>query len=228
MVKYMEISPVGSRFLTSSLDRTVMVWSLDTPHEDVLPEGLIDMTSKKEMPIVAYDPKGLVFGIVVTERFGPRGHDGQVQIRLYNASCYERGTFMINMIESHPVTQMIFSSDGKNILLTTKDTKQLVLLDAYTLNKRRTFGPIAENISQSLSLTGAFSPDGRYVAASIEFGGIIIWDLEGNEVAKIDGHPEMPSQIRFSPRYPLLASACKNLILWLPRDWVTKPTSTAN
>lgn len=56
-----------------------------------------------------------------------------------------------------------------------------------------------------------------------EDGAVVAWNLEnGQEVAKLEGHLKPSTSVKFNPQHILLASACKNLILWLPRDWADK------
>jgi len=89
-----------------------------------------------------------------------------------------------------------------------------------------------------LTIEASFTPDSKYVVSGIfqffqsvskvflpgsEDGAVIAWNIEsGQEVARLEGHLKPSMNVKFNPSHVLMASGCKNLILWLPKDWIDK------
>lgn len=69
----LEMSPVDDKFLSGSIDDTVRLWDLRTPHC----QGIMNIMGH---PCVAFDPTGVLFGVALNSRF----------IRLYDLRNYEK------------------------------------------------------------------------------------------------------------------------------------------
>jgi COMPASS component SWD2 len=70
-----------------------------------------------------------------------------------------------------------------------------------------------------LRIEAAFTPDSKYIISGSENGCIHFWDLEGNEIVKLEGHPKPVMNVKFNPKFAMLATACSNIILWLPKTY---------
>jgi WD40 repeat protein len=83
------------------------------------------------------------------------------------------------------------------------------------------------------TIEASFTPDSKYVVSGFIFweyfnligsedGTINIWNIEGEterQVAKLEGHCKPSTCVKFSPSFVMMASGCKNLIFWQPKDF---------
>ncbi|CED84100.1 Histone H3 (Lys4) methyltransferase complex and RNA cleavage factor II complex, subunit SWD2, partial [Phaffia rhodozyma] len=125
------INPSNDQFISSSLDGTVRLWDIRTPHC----RGRTDIGSGTA-PIVCYDNQGIVFA--VAENCLPYS-----KIHMYDSSNFDAGPFATFIIvdpqlplESIPpkipiVTSLSFSPHGKYILVGTSGEVHY-LLDSFT------------------------------------------------------------------------------------------------
>ena len=134
-------------------------------------------------------------------------------------------------------THMEFSSDGKDILLTT-NFGSLYLIDSYTGQivhtltmessassnpqlSQTNFMPQTSTPAEMMNLRvqGSISPDSQYIACgSQEDGSISIWNRStGTLTKRLEGHLSNPcGLVKFNPVYYMLGSTCSNLGFWIP------------
>ena len=66
----------------------------------------------------------------------------------------------------------------------------------------------------------SFSPDSRFLLNGDGDGSLKVFNLEKRcEIAKYSSHVGPCLCVKFSPTSVLLASACQNVILWIPKFW---------
>ena len=66
----------------------------------------------------------------------------------------------------------------------------------------------------------SFTPDSRFLLNGDEEGSVRIYNIEkGCEIAKYSSHIKACKCVKFSPCFVMFASACQNVILWIPKFW---------
>ncbi|KAF9928067.1 member of Set1p complex, histone methyl transferase [Linnemannia zychae] len=169
-VTSLEMSPLDDQFLAGSQD-TVRLWDLRSPNC----QGALSVLGQ---PVVAFDPSGLVFAVALGGT-----------LRLYDVKSFDQGPFVTGMIGeslgiSHTTiyaTQVEFSSDGKNLLITTGSDGHYIV-DAYTPSKTL-FKLVGHNSSTygtesfSSGSEACWTPDGKCVVSGSRDGDIFVWDI---------------------------------------------------
>lgn len=184
----LEVSPVDDGFISGSLDRTVRLWDLRTPHA----RGQLNLPTNPD-PIVAYDAGGVVFAVAV---------NAHGMILLYDAATYDKDPFTtmkiidptLDKISFPPrpfiMTSLHFSSDGKFLLVGTSSDAHYILdaFDGTVLAKLMGHvglerGKTGNNISvaPARGISGEeldWTPDSKFVVGGSHAGKLIVWDIE--------------------------------------------------
>ncbi|KAJ3273288.1 WD repeat-containing protein 82 [Terramyces sp. JEL0728] len=151
----LEVSPQDDTFVSSSIDKTVRFWDLNTPNC----AGFIN-TESAINPLVAFDPSAQVLALGT----------GNSTIRMYSMKNYGQGPFLSQLLEDTLVavppqwTRLQFSNDGKYILIST-NSNVLYLVDAYdAVIVHRLMG---HSNPLNIPLEGCFTPDAKFVMCGI-------------------------------------------------------------
>jgi COMPASS component SWD2 len=225
IVTSLSMSPSDDSFLTSSVDRTVCYWNLNSSY----PIGKLKLDNNAAFPYAAFDKSGVVFGIMCQN-----ANNGTHYLKLYDARAIERGPFY-NIAPSREQlaaaldkqspnvspdmlwTHFEFSADGKNILINT-NTDAVLVCDSY-----QNIEPLAI-CSRRMDyfrghhppLAAAFSPDSRYVMQGAGDNSIQVCDIKTGEIKKtLSGHQAPVKVICCNPVYDMFASACFSTALWV-------------
>ncbi|TFK40239.1 WD40-repeat-containing domain protein [Crucibulum laeve] len=237
----LEVSPVDDGFMSGSMDKTVRLWDLRTPHC----RGLLTLPSS---PIVAYDSTGVVFAVAVNH---------YSRILLYDQANFDKAPFLVITLEdptlaliSYPprpiyITSMSFSSNGKYLLVGCSGDAHYVLdafeghllakLEGHVGLERRNIGapPSIEPTKGSSGEEVSWTPDSKFIVGGSLDGRIFVWDVQnlparsGDVDLKVsptrippmialDGHAGPSRCVKFNPRYAMLCTAGAELAYWLP------------
>ncbi|KAG0256351.1 member of Set1p complex, histone methyl transferase, partial [Linnemannia exigua] len=169
-VTSLEMSPLDDQFLAGSQD-TVRLWDLRSPNC----QGALSVMGQ---PVVAFDPSGLVFAVAL----------GGI-LRLYDVKSFDQGPFSTARIGdslgiSHTTiyaTQIEFSSDGKNLLVTTGSDGHFIV-DAYnpSITMFKLVGHHNSTYGSEAFTSGSeacWTPDGKCVVSGSRDGDIFVWDI---------------------------------------------------
>lgn len=226
------LSPSSDHFLSASMDNTVKLWDLRTSHA----QGELRL----EAPLLtAYDPSASVIAVASAMAQTICLYD----LKNYDRPPF--ATFDLYEIEkrlsathgqhlARGWTGMEFSNNGKSLLLSTNGPGHYVL-DAFSGDLmhylHRPSGSTShpapgDDTSQGPYLQGdaCFSPDGRYVVGGNGGqNGLLVWDVQmpvrrDHVLAPItDLQSSKPaSVVAYNPRHNLIATADKEVMLWLP------------
>ncbi len=228
------MSPNDDSFLSASVDKSVHLWSINTPNA----VAKLQLPSNIQNPYVRYDGTGVVFGVQVQDQ-----KTLLHSIKLFDARMYENGPFQ-DIVPDYPllssavqkgmiaagnetptknaVSAMLnttwssfsFAPDGLHLLVNTTSDLMLVL-DGF----KEEIEPIAicarKNDTGS-ALGACFSADARYILAGNEDSEVQIFDsISGKLVNSLTGHADAVSCIAANPLYDVVASSCVNTVLWI-------------
>lgn len=138
----------------------------------------------------------------------------------------ENNTLVTEFQHEVVVYDVDFSPDGRTLAVTLgvyPHNIHTIILNAIFLWDVESGEMVADiRPFDSLMVTSAFSPNGRYIASGGLANIISVWDLERNEeLIQLEGHEESIQSLTFSPDGRLLASASLDgtVRLWDTSSW---------
>jgi WD40 repeat protein len=110
-----------------------------------------------------------------------------------------------------------FGPQGYFVLLTTKQNL-VILLSSSDLKKVL---EITDFVNDSkLNIEASFTPDESYLMIGSEDGHIRLFEIpKGKKICELNQkHTSSALCVKFNHQYMMLASSCKNLIMWIPTE----------
>lgn len=187
-------SPDGRRALTGSVDRTAILWDVDSGEQVQLFKGHNDFVSS-----VAFSPDG--------ERVLTAAGDRTAII--WDTDSGNR----IHAFNGHGgiVTSGAFSPDGKKVLTGSRDDT-VILWDVDSGQQVRVFKGHSQDVT-----TVAFSPNGKQALTGSDDHTAILWDVDsGEQIRAFKGHDRPIYSVAFNQdgRRALTGSWDRTAILW--------------
>lgn len=210
-VTSLDVHPYEDLFITSSMDRTTLLW-------DLRKEKPVGRIASRRTPASAFDNQGLVFSVSA----------GDQKLHLFDTRSFDKGEFTffdLSRFLNDPadiIAKVDFSPCGKYILCIT-DSGKMLTVDSF---KGNLVGVYNTGYSAS-DIQPSFSPDSQYIACGTREGPIGIFRTVSQSddphkttplLAKLEGHSGFPRSVMFNPTRCMLASACINVALWIPRS----------
>lgn len=209
----LNLNPSDDTFVSVSKSAQLKVYDLASEFSS--PEAELTVDEQGYSLCANFDITGVVLAISVFKKEDDLCYN---RIDLYDVKKYQdkEGRFDSWKINQIPeILQIKFSNSGDHVLLSTVASK-IFLLDAYTGKFIAEFGGFVNN-NRSL-LEASFTPDSKMVLGGSEDGTISVWDIEKRlEVYKLEGHVKPSKHVKFSPTMVMMASACQNVIFWIPK-----------
>jgi COMPASS component SWD2 len=203
-VTSVDVHPYEDLFLSSSVDRTSLLW-------DLRKEKPVGRIHSRSPGCSAFDNQGLVFAVCA----------GDSKVHLYDSRNFEKGEFTFFNFNFN-LNKIKFSPCGKYLLVTT-DTGKMYTVDSFK-------GTIVSTYRDTgIDCVPSFSPDSQYVTAGSPSGAVNIYKTLGHAagdgeepvslaIARHEGHSAMPRVTLFNPVRCMIASACVNVALWIPKQ----------
>ena len=219
--------PADDSFLTSSVDRTVRLWTASQAGclaELKLPEETI------KSPLSAFDYTVLDFAVTAAMQGESKGY----YLHLYDARNHVAGAFaelkvleqdLETAIQSHinvvperakELSQaewksIKFNVSGDRILIGTEKGMSIIL-DGFTGVIQQI---IIGHIPTERNAVACFTPDDETLLFGNDDGTITCWNIRDGSVAKsLAGHVGPVSCIAANPKYNQIASACSQTAIW--------------
>lgn len=234
----LSMSPIEDYFLSTSNDKSVRLWNVNSP-TSIAQMNLPDYVTN---PVVRYEGEGLVFGV----QYQDYRTQGQ-SLKLFDARAIEKGPFQTispkyevlkNAVTrgltkagggSSPTrgqlakalqaqwTDFTFSPDGLKILINTK-SDLLLVLDGFEEDVEPLAICTRKNDTNG-QLGACFSSDASCVVAGNDGNEVQIIDRTTGELKNtLSGHIAPVGAVACSPLYDVMATGCLNTVLWIRQE----------
>jgi WD40 repeat protein/serine/threonine protein kinase len=233
--------PGGRILVSSSYDKTVRVWELETgrvlaslPHEglvsaiDISPDGRWLATGIRRGlgPLRLWDTRTWQEAArlapeieVASAAFSPDGEllatVGRGKVVLWDLNTRQASIELVGTEHGLGSQDLCFSPDGQWLAYQDRENPSVTLWDV----KRRTnHGSLPMRSVAAV----AFSPDGRYLVMGTWDKAIAVWDVKSRtRIVTLTNHTAWVGTLAFSPAGDLLASgsADQHIKLWNTTNW---------
>lgn len=209
-VSSLEVSPTNETIISADVGGSLRIWDVRSPNCSGLLSG------GKEL-LAAIDATGLVFAVASQELETVAFYD----MRHFDRQPFQTFKCSVSYAPKARWKKIEFGNNGKHFVVST-DGAAHNLFDGFSGQlKASLLGFQASSPVSSSSLT-AISMDGKYLYGGCSDNRVAVWDLDDsnkyNELTpfKYLEAEQSPKTIAFSPKTMLMATADKDLSLWLP------------
>lgn len=225
------LCPANDTFISCALDNTVRLWDLQSPNF----QGMLNLHGAY---LACYDPSAGVIAIA-----SQLGHAVLLyDVRNYDKIPF--ATFDLADMQQRFLgpnggdwTKIEFTNDGKHLIVSTTGSGHFVLdafdggLKHFCLRKK---GPTGRLGPGAFPHTGQSSqiplgqgdtcatPDGQYLIGGSGEEGVLVWDMSRDapsdkytNAEHLTG-PGKAAIVGYNPKYNMLATADKDLVMWQP------------
>lgn len=222
VVYAVDISPDGESIVSSSMDRTIKIWSKEgnlirtiEAHQDSIaevifsPDGKIIASASEDDTVKLWNRQGKLLNTITAHDRGVRsiafspdgkllvsgGDDGTIKL-------WQLDGTLVKTIEAHEnkIRRVVFSSDGKSIASGSRDKMvKLWRLDGTLI---RTLPKHSDRVRAV-----AFSPDGETIVTGSMDGIVRIWKIDGTLLKTLYEHQNGIREIVFNRDGTFFASA---------------------
>jgi WD40 repeat protein len=217
-----KLNPNDDTFVSVNSNGVLKVFDLGAHDQE--PLAVFDIRDDQKFPEETvihvcgnFDSTGVVLAISIYIEEAQAG--GKVstsnRVDLFDVKKYEEGRFDSWKLDNFARITMIKFSNNSYYILAYTVKGELLILDAFEGSLIRKF-----STGGTANIEPSFTPDSKFVLSGSDMGTIFIFDIENNkEVARLEGHVKPSGFCKFSPTSVMMASACQNILFWLPKYW---------
>lgn len=200
----LSMSPSADIFASTSVDQTMRLWDLRSPHCI----GVTRIEGDARRPVATFDDRGLVLALACAGGL----------IKLFDPTSMSNGPF-----ESFDISQSLGTPHDFASIAVSKDDSSILLgtaqgacygVDAWKGELLHTYTGYANG--QGFPLEATYSHDGKAVLCGSEDGSIWRWDAQaGNALGEpLVGHGEPLALVRCNPTRQLVVGASASAVSW--------------
>lgn len=230
------LCPANDTFISCAKDNTVRLWDLQSPNF----QGMLNLHGAY---LACYDPSATVIAIAsqlghAVLLYDVRNYD-KIPFATFDLADMQQRFLGPN---GGDWTKIDFTNDGKHLIISTTGSGHFVLdafdggLKHFCFRKTGSTGrlapgafPSTQGANSTNGLGAALgqgdtcpTPDGQYLIGGGGEEGLMIWDISRD--ASSDKHtnahhltgPSKAAVVGYNPKYNMLATADKDLVLWQP------------
>ena len=209
----LNLNPSDDSFLSVAKNAELKVFDLGSEYST--PEAELTIGEPGYALCASFDNMGVALAVSVFKKEGDRGLN---RIDLYDVKKFQSEDCRFDSwrVDNIPqILQIKFSNSGEYMLLATVLNKVFVL-NAFEGKPVAEFGGFLNQTAGLLEVS--FTPDSKAIVGGSEDGTILVWDIEKRiEVCKLEGHIKPSRHVKFSPTHVMMASACQNVLFWIPK-----------
>jgi COMPASS component SWD2 len=208
------LNPVNDLVLAYDKGNFLRIYCLDSMRSD--PAMTMNFGDQIKSMAANFDRSGC--NIVVAVTYNDQNEDTVSKIEFHNIKEKYNGRRLVTYLEDVSPVQLIKHDNEGRLMACLLQNGSFVLVSVVD-------GQIVKTIPNAMTHKNIipefdFSPDSRFILTGSEEGQVKIFEVEtGNEIAKYTGHIKPCACIKFSPVFVMFASACQNVIFWIPKYW---------
>ena len=235
-VTSIQLCPANDTFISCAKDNTVRLWDLQSPNF----QGMLNLHGAY---LACYDPSATVIAIASQPGHAVLLYDIRNYDKIPFAT-FDMADLNQRFLgpDGGEWSKIEFTNDGKHLIISTTGAGHFVLdafdgaLKHFCFRKRGPTGRLGPQAFPSTQGPNAASrphaalgqgdtcatPDGQYLIGGSGEEGLLVWDLSRDAPSDKYTHaehltgPGKAAVVGYNPKYNMLATADKDLVLWQP------------